>query len=114
MPNVNVEVDVVAYLSPVYPDVPAVPEVPAVPLLPVVPLLPELPLVPLVPLVPEEPEVPIVPEVSAATIPLTATKIPLSFLIWTSPVKIPCSAIVIFLFYQNSNKFICQERIIYC
>ena len=38
LPNVNVEVDVVAYLSPVYPDVPEVPEVPAVPLEPEVPL----------------------------------------------------------------------------
>jgi hypothetical protein len=50
-----------------------------------VPVVPEVPVVPLVPLVPEEPEVPIVPEVSAATIPLTATKIPFSFLIFISP-----------------------------
>ncbi len=47
MPNVNVEVDVVAYLSPVYPDVPDVPDVPAVPLEPEVPLEPLEPEVPL-------------------------------------------------------------------
>jgi hypothetical protein len=53
--------------------------------LPEEPEIPDEPLDPDVPDEPLDPEVPIVPEVSAATIPLTATRIPFSSLNFKSP-----------------------------
>jgi hypothetical protein len=70
---------------PLVPAVAEVPDVPEVPDVAEVPLLPAVPDVPLVPLVPLLPDVPIVPEVSANTIPSTATRIPFSSLIFKSP-----------------------------